>query len=330
MAFEDVFSLLPPLRADIDRVVAAVRRSLSREEGLMAEVARHLTEASGGYARSALVLATAYATQSSSDLTAVTDPVVTGAAVVELLNVGTLYHDDVIDHDDVRRGVPSANAKWGDAPAIVAGDHLMLTAVHLSLELGPAIVRDVVDTARALFRGEMKELEHRRNLDAAEVDYLKAVGAKQASLIATACKLGATLSGGKPREIRALERYGYELGIAGQIIDDILDITATQEFLGKPVGSDLRGGIYTLPVIYALRCSDELRQLLRTGIDDANLGQAHRVIVSSGAIEEARRLAQDHVKNASAAISAVRLHERVAHVLSMFAEEVLSGACWRA
>jgi geranylgeranyl pyrophosphate synthase len=327
--FDDVFSLLPPLRADIDRVIAVVRRSLSGEDGLMAEAVHHLIEAQGGYARPALVLTAAYATQSSNDLDAANEAVITGAAAVELLNLGTLYQDDVIDHDDVRRGVPSANAKWGDGPAIVAGDHLMFTAVRLSLELGPAIVADVVDTACALFRGEMKELEDRGNLDAVETDYLKTVSGKQASLLATACKLGAALSDGGLSAVQALERYGYKLGMAGQIIDDILDITATQEFLGKPVGSDLRGGIYTLPIIYALRRSADLRKLLSCGIDDSNLSEAKRLIVSSGAIEEARRTAEEHVREANASLAAGRLNERVTKVLSAFAEEILTGACWR-
>src|SRR5262245_43153234 len=194
MDFEDVFTLLPPLRADIGRVITVVRRSLSDENGLMAEAVNHLIEVQGGFARPALVLAAAYATQSSSELTAANESVITGAAVVELLNVGTLYQDDVIDQDDVRRGVPSANAKWGDGPAIVAGDQLMFTAVRLSLELGPTVARDVVETARALFRGEMKELEDRCNLNVTETDYLTAVTGKQASLIATACRLGAVLS----------------------------------------------------------------------------------------------------------------------------------------
>src|SRR4051812_22010541 len=310
--------------------MAVVRRSLSGEEGLMAEAVHHLIEAQGGYARPALVLAAAYATQLSNDLDAANESVIIGAAAIELLNVGTLYQDDVIDHDDVRRGVPSANAKWGDGPAIVAGDHLMFTAVHLSFELGTASACDIVDTARALFRGEMKELEDRCNIDAAETDYLKAVSGKQASLIATSCKLGAALSDGGPSAVHALERYGYELGIAGQIIDDILDITATEEFLGKPVGSDLRGGIYTLPIIYALRSSDDLRKLISSGVNDKNLSEAKRLIVSSGAIDEARRTAQEHVRNANAALGATRLNERVTGVLSAFADEILTGACWRA
>jgi heptaprenyl diphosphate synthase len=205
----------------------------------------------------------------------------------------------------------------------------MFTAVRLSLELGPAIASDVVETACALFRGEMKELEDRSNPDATETDYLKAVSGKQASLLATACKLGAVLSDGGPGAVHALERYGYELGMAGQIIDDILDITATQEFLGKPVGSDLRGGIYTLPIIYALRHSNNLRKLVSSGVDDANLHEAKCLIVSSGAIEEARRTAEQHVKEASAALAGARLNESVTNVLSAFAEEVLTGACWR-
>jgi heptaprenyl diphosphate synthase len=329
MDFDDVFSLLPPLRADIDRVIAVVRQSLSGEDGLMAEVAHHLIEAQGGYARPALVLTAAYATQSSNNLEAANEAVITGAAAIELLNVGTLYQDDVIDRDDVRRGVPSVNAKWGDGPAIVGGDHLMFTAIRLSLKLGPAVVAEMVDTACALFRGEMKELEDRGNIDAIENDYMKAVSGKQASLLATACKLGATLADGDLSAVQALGRYGFKLGMAGQIIDDILDITASQEFLGKPVGSDLRGGIYTLPIICALRRSTELRQLVSCGIDNSNLSVAKHLIVSSGAIEEARATAEEYVRDGNASLAAGRLNEGVTKILSAFAEGILTGACWR-
>jgi heptaprenyl diphosphate synthase len=327
--FEDFFRLLPPLRQDIDRVIAVIRRSLSAEEGLMAEAVHHLIGAPGGYARPALVLAGSYATQMSDDLGGVTAAVITGAAAVELLNVGTLYQDDVIDHDDVRRGVPSVNAKWGDGPAIVAGDHLMFIAVQLALELDQAIASEIVNTACALFRGEMRELEDRKSADATESSYLKAVSGKQAALLATACKLGAILSNGRPSAVQALERYGYGLGIAGQIIDDILDITATPEFLGKSAGSDLRGGICTLPIIYALRRSPKLRNLIDSGINDANLEEAKCLIVSSGAIEEGRRTAEHYIQNANAALAAARLNERVTNLLSAFATEILTGACWR-
>lgn len=329
MEFEDIFRLLPPLKRDIDRVAAVVRRSLSREEGLMAETVHHLFGAPGGYARPALVLAGAYATQFSDDLDGANDAVITGAAAVELLNVGTLYQDDVIDRDDVRRGVPSVNAKWGDGPAIVAGDQLMFVAVRLALELDHATALVIVDTGCALFRGEMQELEDRNNPHATDTSYLKAVSGKQAALLATACKLGAVLSDGGPDAVQALQQYGYGLGIAGQIIDDVLDITATSEFLGKPAGSDLRGGICTLPIIYALSRSPEFRSLFNSGINGANLEEAKRLIVSSGAIEAARQTAEQHIKDANAALAAARLNERVTKVLSAFATEILSGACWR-
>lgn len=329
LEIKDVFSLLPPLQADVDRVAAVVRQSLVSGEGLLAEAVNYLIEAQGGYARPALALAAAYASQPSNELEPANDSVIIGAAAVELLNVGTLYQDDVIDHDSVRRGIQSANAKWGDGPAIVAGDHLMFSAVNLSLELGPAAAHDLLDTVFALFRGEMKELEDRHNVDRNEKEYLDAISGKQAALIATACKLGAALSGVEASAVRALETYGYELGLAGQIIDDILDITANQEFMGKPVGSDLLGGVYTLPVIYALRESKELRDLALAGVDNTNLDDAKRLIVSSGAIEEARRTARKHVRDANAALRNVQLNVRVTEVLSAFAEEMLTGACWR-
>jgi geranylgeranyl pyrophosphate synthase len=329
LEIKDLMCLLPPIQEDLHRVVTTVRQFLLSGEGLLAEAVNYFIEAQGGYARPSLVLAAAYAAQLSNKLEPANESVITAAAAIELLNVSTLYQDDVIDHDRLRRGIPSANAKWGDGPAILAGDHLVFSCIGLSLQLGCTTARDVLDTAFALVRGEMKELEDRNNVARSEQAYLDAISGKQASLIACACKLGAGLSGLETSGVRALEEYGYELGMAGQIIDDVLDITSDQEFLGKPVGSDLLAGIYTLPVIYALRDSKELRELLSAGVDNTNVKDARRLVVYSGGIERAREIARKHVGHANAALRNVRLNPNVVQVLAAFAEEMLTGACWR-
>jgi geranylgeranyl pyrophosphate synthase len=321
---------LPPLVPDLDRVVTVMRRFAPHGDGLLEEaLTYYLVEAHGGYARPALVLAAGYAAQLPGPLQPVNDSVVTAAAAIELLNVGTLYHDDVIDRDDLRRGVPSANAKWGDDSAIIAGDYLMVAAIGLALELGLDPGRDLLDTSLAIFRGSMKELENKQSASVGESAYLEAVVGKQAALLACACRLGAQLSGLHAEGVACLETFGFELGIAGQIVDDVVDLTSSSEFMGKPVGSDLRAGTRTLPIIYAMNRSPDLSDLVTAGVDGSTVDDAIRLVVSSGAVELAQQAAQAHIAKATTALRSARLNQQVTGVLTTFAEELLTGACWR-
>ncbi len=330
MEMEQFLRLLPPLQSDLGRVADVLGRCVLDGDDLRAQVVNYyLTQAPGGLARPALALTAAYAGQTSPTLAPADDKVVTAAAAIELLNTGTLYQDDVLDGDDLRRGVPSANAKWGNGPAILAGDHLMFSALAISLELDMDTTRDVLAATFALFRGEMKELEDRHRLTVTETAYLESVSGKQASLTSCACTVGARLGGLQDGGVKALGQYGYELGMAGQIIDDIMDLTSDPEFLGKPTGSDLRAGIYTLPVIIALRESPDLKDLLSAGVDDDTIAGAVELVVSCGAVEQARATAADHIRTATAALRSTPLNDGVVEVLTGFADEILTGACWR-
>jgi len=129
--------------------------------------------------------------------------------------------------------------------------------------------------------------------------------------------------------VTALTLYGYKLGVAGQIIDDVLDLTSNPEFLGKPVGSDLRAGVYTLPVIFALKESRDLQDVLRRGPDDETVDEAIRLILASHGVEMAQDAARTNIREATTALQNDRLREDVTAVLCAFAEEILTGACWR-
>lgn len=330
MEIAEFAASLPPLVPDLERVVPIMRQSAPDGGGLLEETINYyLVEAHGGYARPALVLAAAYAAQLSGPLQSVNDSVVTAAAAVELLNVGTLYHDDVIDRDDLRRGVPSANAKWGDDCAIIAGDHVMVAAIGLAMDLGLDVGRDLLRTSLAIFHGSMKELENKQRAAVSEAAYLDAVVGKQASLLACACGLGARLSGLRGDGADALETFGLELGIAGQIIDDVLDLTSSSEFLGKPVGSDLRAGTRTLPIIYAMERSLDLTDLMTAGIDGTTVDEAIRLVISSGAVDLTQQAARTHIAKATTALGSAQLNQQAVGVLTTFAEELLTGACWR-
>jgi heptaprenyl diphosphate synthase len=191
---------------------------------------------------------------------AVSDDVVHGGVAVELVHLGSLYHDDVIDEAPTRRTVESVNARWGNLTAILAGDFLLARASEIAASLGTEVAGLLAATIGRLCEGEVGELKTAYNVDRTEVAYFAAIEGKTAALFATACRIGA-LVGSLPRpQVDALTEFGLGYGMAFQIVDDVLDVTATEAELGKPVGHDLVEGVYTLPVLRALAASDsELR-----------------------------------------------------------------------
>ena len=180
------------------------------------------------------------------------DDVVTGAVAVELVHLGSLYHDDVMDEATTRRNVDSVNAKWGNHRAILAGDFLLARASQLAASLGPEVAGLLAETIGKLCEGQIRELEDTYNVDRTVESYELSITGKTASLLATSCRVGGIV-GGLPRaEIEALTEFGHSYGMAFQIVDDILDVIASDEQLGKPSGNDIVEGNYTLPVIRAL------------------------------------------------------------------------------
>ena len=193
-------------------------------------------------------------------------------AVIEMVHLATLYHDDVMDEAQVRRGAPSANARWSNNIAILAGDYLFATASRLVSRLGPEAVLIIADTFAELVTGQMRETRGVSE-GADEVDhYLKVVYEKTACLIAASGRFGATFSGADAEQIERLSRLGGIVGTAFQISDDIIDIDSDPDESGKVPGTDLREGVHTLPVLYALRetgpAADRLRELLAGPMDD--------------------------------------------------------------
>ena len=185
--------------------------------------------------------------------------VTVAGAVIELVHLATLYHDDVMDEAQVRRGADSANARWGNNIAILAGDYLFATASRLVSRLGPEAVRVIADTFAQLVTGQMRETRGAaEHVDSVE-HYLKVVYEKTACLIAASGRFGATFSGADDEQIERLSRLGGIVGTAFQISDDIIDIDSDPDESGKLPGTDLREGVHTLPVLYALRETDPTR-----------------------------------------------------------------------
>jgi len=254
------------LRARMDEVEEALRGHVRSEARFVTEAASHLLEAGGKRFRPLLVLLAAETGDPHAD------GVLTSACVVELTHLASLYHDDVMDEADLRRGTDSANARWDNHVAILTGDFLFSKSSELTAELGDDAVRIQARTFSRLVEGQILEtLGPVEDEDPLE-HYLRVVAGKTGSLIATSARYGARFSHA-PRDVEeALTEYGEKVGIAFQLSDDILDIASETEESGKTPGTDLREGVPTLPVLFARRSSDpadaRLHELL-----DADLAQ---------------------------------------------------------
>ena len=255
---------LVPIPAVWDRM-ARVERRLSEvsvsEYAFLTEIAQHLLLAGGKRFRP--LLAQVAGEFGSPDGQRVVD----AGVAVELIHVGSLYHDDVIDEADTRRGTGSANTNWGNTIAILAGDFLMARATELAAEsLGREAVQLLSRTYAELVEGQTLELQLDFDLDHGPDDYFRVVEMKTASLIRASARVGAMAADATPEVIEALSSWAWELGIIFQLTDDALDLVATDEYLGKPAGSDIGEGKFTLPLLYALGDShgDQIRTRLAT------------------------------------------------------------------
>ncbi len=304
---------LPALPDDLLRVDAALRESVQTPDPFLAEVATHLIGAGGKRLRPTLTLVSAYTSRAADpDGTdgagrPSTDDALTGSVACELVHLGSLYHDDVIDEAETRRGVPSVNARWSNIVAILAGDFLLARASSLAASLGADVASLLAATIGELCRGQVLELQHLFDVERSEEDYSSAIEGKTAALFATSCRIGGMVSGVGDATLDALTRFGRHLGMCFQIVDDVLDLSSTDDALGKHAGQDLLEGIYTLPVIYVLRESPELRDLLGGPLDPEQLDAARALALAplasgSTAVDTALGVARDHAVKASDAL----------------------------
>lgn len=292
---------LAPLEGDLDRVEQSLRDAVRHPDRFLGEVAAHLIHAGGKRIRPTLTLCAAYAATGTGRGTH--EDLVTGATSVELVHLGSLYHDDVIDEAETRRGVPSVNARWSNIVAILAGDFLLARASSLAASLGAEVAGLLAATIGELCRGQVLELQHLFEIRRDEETYSTCIEGKTAALFATSCRVGGLVTGVTAPTLDALTRYGHHVGMCFQIVDDVLDITGSDEELGKPAGLDLADGIYTLPVIYALAEDDTLAGLLGHRLDDAELSEARRLVQAFGAVDAALAVARDHSAKACEALT---------------------------
>ncbi len=222
------------------------------------------------------------------------------ATVIEFLHTATLLHDDVVDMSEMRRGQPTANTRWDNPSSVLVGDFIYSRAFQLLVSLGNMEIMDVMaTTTNRISEGEVLQLVNKRNAEAAEQDYMEVIRNKTAILFAAACKTAGILARAAPEVNEALNEYGMAVGLAFQLIDDVLDYSGDSENLGKNIGDDLAEGKPTLPLIHAIRHGSKAQRELvidairNGGLDD--LEAIRQAISDSGALDYTRQLAQEKV-----------------------------------
>ena len=291
---------LPLMDADRDRVEAALLNAVRTRDAYLTEIASHLIVAGGKRLRPVMTIAAAQV----GTTVPVSDDVILGGISCELVHLGSLYHDDVMDEGTTRRGVETVNAKWGNLQAILAGDFLLARASEIAASLGNEVAGLLARTISQLCEGQIEELRHTYDPSRSVPSYLSSIDGKTASLYSTSARIGALVAGHDKSVVDALTNYGTSFGMVFQIVDDILDVIATDAELGKPAGHDMEEGVYTLPVLLTLAeggiVADELRGLLGKPLDGAERDKALAIVRSNAGVQAAVDTARNYVQLAEA------------------------------
>lgn len=308
LALPQIQSLAAPDMAAVDNLI---RARLASDVVLINQIADHIISAGGKRLRPMLVV---LAGQAAGPTTADHHQL---AAIIEFIHTSTLLHDDVVDESDLRRGRSTANALWGNAPSVLVGDFLYSRSFQLMVELDRMEVMQILaDTTNRIAEGEVLQLLHVHNPDTDEAAYLRVIERKTAVLFAAGTQLGALASGADAGTQRKLHDYGMNLGYAFQIADDVLDYTADAADLGKNLGDDLAEGKATLPLIHAIRHSDDavaarLRDIVQQGDADA-MPEVLSAIHATGGIEYSQRRASEYADAADRALEGLAENDAIA------------------
>ena len=294
---------LASVEVDLTRLETLLAESVIFGDSYLDSVTTHLIYAGGKRLRPILAVASA----TSGEGTATQEDLLGGVAL-ELMHLASLYHDDVMDEAEVRRNVDSVNARYGNLIAIVAGDYLMARSAAIAADLGTDVAGLLARTLAALTRGQVSEVRTAFSVERTEADYFAAIEGKTAALMASSCRVGALTAHLSDDEREALTEFGRCFGMIYQLRDDILDVIATDNELGKPAGQDLAEGIYNLPTIFALRdanVGDELHGVLGAILDDEDRERARKLVVATDGIERTIAAAQTYLAQAHVALASL-------------------------
>ncbi|MHB8126641.1 MAG: polyprenyl synthetase family protein [Desulfitobacteriaceae bacterium] len=289
--------LFNQINSDLQKMETALLKFVATDFPILNESSVHLLAAGGKRLRPAFtLLAGKFYGYSLDKLLPV-------AMALELIHMATLVHDDVVDASMTRRGRPTVKAQWGNIVAVHTGDYLLAKSLELIAKIDhPEVSRILAEVSIEMCQGEIQQIKSSFDTQQSLKQYYYRIKRKTALLIQASCRLGGIISGAPKRQVWALGAYGHALGMAFQIVDDILDITAEASELGKPIGGDLRQGIMTLPVIIALKLSlkrEKLYELLsKEDKTDPEVDLAISLIKESGAINESMRWVDLYVNKA--------------------------------
>ncbi|WP_165970424.1 polyprenyl synthetase family protein [Actinomadura sp. 6K520] len=297
-----------PARTLLDSLDGTLAEFARSDDVRLSEVAEHLLRRGGKRVRPALLFTAAGAASPAGSAPA-DDDLLTAAAAIELLHVAALYHDDVMDRAEMRRGVSTVNALRGDAEALTAGTFLFARAIRMLVELDGWLADWASQSALALALGQLQEAENTYNVGHRLDSYMQIAARKTAALFELSCRAGAHLAGASQETAEALGLYGRVLGLAFQAVDDTLDITADGDS-GKRPGIDLREGVYGLPVLLVLQLktaeADRLRRILqRDDLDEAGQAEARDLVIAAGGVTGAVKVAHGYGQEAVSRIAAL-------------------------
>lgn len=312
MKARDFAELLGIERLDdaLDEVAAAMATALIGSEELVDPATRVVVQGGGKRLRPLLTIASALAADPSTTVNPLDSSVRAGAAAVELVHVGSLVHDDIIDDAETRRGVITVNAKEGMSQAVLVGDFLLARAGVEAASVSSNVAMSLATTISDLCDGQSLEGALEFSVERSIEDAYRSIAGKTGALMRASCDIGA-LAVDQVDHSRLLGEFGMNFGMAFQLADDLLDLLSTEELMGKPVNSDVRSGVYTAPALFALQASaDRARTsdlMTRAATDDAAAEQFRRELLESGAVE--RTLDEVRTFNDAAAVSLADLPE---------------------
>ena len=291
MQVKDIYAVI---EQDFSNVDTLIREQLSSKVPLVEKIADYIVSSGGKRLRPLLVVMTAKALDNSGTRANKL------AAVIEFLHTATLLHDDVVDTSDMRRGNPTANANWGNAASVLVGDFLYSRAFQMMVELQNMQVMDILSNSTCVIaEGEVLQLVNCKNPDTTEAQYMEVIQGKTAMLFEASTHAAAVLCDSDENTENALKDYGHHLGMAFQLVDDVLDYEGDAEAMGKNVGDDLAEGKATLPLIHAmLHASEDDAKLIRKairkgGLDD--IEQILKIVQDCGSLEYTKDKAREHV-----------------------------------
>lgn len=297
---------LTPVEADFTATNRLIIEQLHSDVGLVENIGHYIVDSGGKRLRPILVLLTANALgfgtkANSADMHSL-------AAIIEFIHTATLLHDDVVDVSNMRRSRLTANAKWGNAPAVLVGDFLYSRAFQMLVALGSMPIMGILsDTTNVISEGEVQQLVNAKDPSVSEENYLNVIHKKTGALFEAACEAAAIMAGASEQEQKAALTFGHHLGIAFQLVDDALDYEGDSETLGKNVGDDLAEGKPTLPLIYAMQHADESAQtVIRDAIANGttkNLDAIVKIVNDCGALDYTHQAAISHAHKAEQALA---------------------------